>query len=298
VQYGRNKGNVTDLGGAQIFDLLEGFGASSAEGADALGYAPGVIIGTAFVHCGRGTQSPVPGIAGGTVAQDIDALCAATPGGYKNGALFLAPNGLPITDPQVRVLGDPHPRYTMSYTSSLKIRNRVTLSGLLDVRKGGDVYNGTRGALYVFGTHVDTDRRNTQGQYGVNYDTKTYPNVAGPGAGVVGLKTPQDWENWMSIVGTGGGFSGPSEQFMEDGGFVKLREISITFSLDQAFVKNLTGFSSLDFRVSGRNLKTWTNYRGVDPEVNNAGSEYLTQGLDWFANPQTRSFVISFSLNR
>jgi TonB-linked SusC/RagA family outer membrane protein len=298
VQFGRNKGNVTDLGGAQIFDLQEGFGASSAEGADVLGYAPGVIIGTAFVHCGRGTSIPVPGIAGGTVAQDIDALCAATPGGFKNGALFLGPDGLPITDPQVRVLGDPHPRYTMSYLSSLKIKNKITLSGLLDVRKGGDVYNGTRGALYVFGTHVDTDRRNTQGQYGVNYDTKRYPNVAGPGAGVVGLQTPEDWENWMSIVGTGGGFAGPSEQFMEDGGFVKLRELSLTLSLDQPFVKNLTGFGSLDLRVSGRNLKTWTNYRGVDPEVNNAGSEYLTQGLDWFANPQTRSFVISFSLNR
>ena len=298
VQYGRNRGNVTDLGGAEIFDLQEGFGASSAEGADVLGYAPGVIIGTAFVHCGRAIQIPVPGIAGGLVAQDIDALCAATPGGFKNGALFLGPDGLPITDPQVRVLGDPHPRYTMSYTSSLKIMNRLTLSGLLDVRKGGDVYNGTRGALYVFGTHIDTDLRSTQGQYGVNYDTKKYPDVAGPGKGVVGLQTPQDWERWMSIVGTGGGFSGPSEQFMEDGGFVKLRELSLTFNLDQPILKTLTGFSSLDLRVSGRNLKTWTNYRGVDPEVNNAGSEYLTQGLDWFANPQTRSFVISFSLNR
>jgi TonB-linked SusC/RagA family outer membrane protein len=298
VQYGRNKGNVTYLGGAQIFDLLEGFGANSAEGADVIGYAPGVIIGTGFVHCGQGTQSPVPGIAGGTVPQDIDALCAATPGGYKPNALFLAPNGLPVADPQVRVLGDPHPRYTMSYTSSLKLMNKVTLSGLLDVRKGGDVYNGTRGALYVFGTHVDTDRRNTQGQYGVNYDTKTFPNVAGPGTGVVGLKTPVDWENWMSIVGTGGGFAGPSEQFMEDGGFVKLRELSLTFALDQPFIKNLTGFSSVDFRIAGRNLKTWTKYRGLDPEVNNAGSEYLTQGLDWFANPHTRSFVVSFSLNR
>src|SRR6202521_1312389 len=95
VQYGRNKGNVTDLGGAQIFDLAEGFGANEAEGADVIGYAPGVIIGTGFVKCGRGTQIPVPGIAGGAVAQDIDALCAATPGGYKNGALFLGPNGLP-----------------------------------------------------------------------------------------------------------------------------------------------------------------------------------------------------------
>jgi hypothetical protein len=186
----------------------------------------------------------------------------------------------------------------MSYTSSLKIKNRLTFSGLLDVRKGGDVHNGTRGALYVFGTHVDTDRRSGTGQYGVDYDTKKYPNVAGPGVGVVGLKTPQDWENWYNIVGTGGGFSGPSEQFMEDGSFVKLREVSMTFSLDQPFLKRLTGFSSADIRFAGRNLKTWTKYRGLDPEVNNAGSEYLTQGLDWFANPQTRSFVLSFSLNR
>jgi hypothetical protein len=176
--------------------------------------------------------------------------------------------------------------------------NRVTLSGLLDVKKGGTQYNGTRGALYVFGTQVDTDRRSTTGTYGVDYDTKTYPDVAGPGKGVTALKTPQDWENWMSIVGTGGGFTGPGEQFMEDAGWVKLREIGLTLSLDQPFLKNLTGFGSADIRIAGRNLKTWTKYRGFDPEVNNAGAEYLTQGLDWFANPQSRSIVLSISLNR
>ncbi|MFN2637610.1 MAG: SusC/RagA family TonB-linked outer membrane protein [Gemmatimonadaceae bacterium] len=298
VQYGRNRGKVTDLGGAEIFDLGEGFGANEAEGADVLGYAPGVIIGTGFVMCGRGTHIEVPGIGGGTVQQDIDALCAATPGGYKNGALFLGPNGLPIADPEVRVIGDPHPKYTMSYTTSLKVMNKLSLSGLLDVKKGGTQYNGTRGALYVFGTHKDTDRRGGTGTYGVDYDTKTYPDVAGPGKGVTGLKTIQDWENWLSIIGTGGGFTGPGEQFMEDAGWVKLREVSLTFSLDQPFIKSLTGFSSMDIRVAGRNLKTWTNYRGLDPEVNNAGAEFLTQGLDWFANPQSRSFVLSFSLTR
>jgi TonB-linked SusC/RagA family outer membrane protein len=298
ILYGRNKGKVTSLGGAQIFDLLEGFGANEAEGADVIGYAPGVIIGTAFVHCGHGTQIEVPGIAGGAVPQDIDALCAATPGGYKPNALFLGPDGLPIADPAVRVIGDPHPKYTMSYTSSLKIMNRVTLSGLLDVKKGGTQYNGTRGALYVFGTHVDTDRRSTTGTYGKDYDTKTYPDVAGPGKGVTGLNTPQEWEDWMSITGTGGGFTGPGEQFMEDAGWVKLREIGLTLSLDQPFLKNLTGFGSADIRIAGRNLKTWTKYRGFDPEVNNAGAEYLTQGLDWFANPQSRSIVLSISLNR
>ena len=296
VQFGRNRGNVTDLGGAEIFDLLEGFGSNEAEGADVIGYAPGVIIGTGFVHCGSGTHIAVPGM--GAADQDIDALCAATPGGYKNNALFLGPNGLPIADPAIKVIGDPHPKYTMSYTSSLKVFNKVTLSGLLDVKKGGTQYNGTRGALYVFGTHKDTDARSGTGQYGVNWDTKTYPDVAGPGKGVVGLNTPEDWENWLSIVGTGGGFTGPGEQFMEDAGWVKLRELSISFTLDQPFLKNLTGFGSADIRLAGRNLKTWTKYRGLDPEVNNAGAEYLTQGLDWFANPQSRSFVLSFSLNR
>ncbi len=295
VQYGRNKGNVTNLGGADIFDLNEGFGSNEAEGADVLGYAPGVIIGTRFVHCGNATQIDVPGMTG---TQDIDALCAATPGGFKKGALFLGPDGLPVADPSVGVIGDPHPRYTMSYNTSVKIMNRVTLSGLLDVRKGGDAYDGTRGALYVFGTHKDTDQRSGTGQYGVNWDTKRYPDVAGPGKGVVALTTPQQWENWLSVTGTGGGFAGPGEQFMEDAGFVKLRELSLTFSLDQPFIHSLTGFSSADIRFAGRNLKTWTKYRGLDPEVNNAGAEYFTQGIDWFANPHTKSFVLSFSLNR
>src|SRR5256885_114144 len=82
VQFGRNRGKVTDLGGAQIFDLLEGFGANEAEGADVIGYAPGVIIGTGFVHCSSGTHIAVPGM--GAADQDIDALCAATPGGYRS----------------------------------------------------------------------------------------------------------------------------------------------------------------------------------------------------------------------
>ncbi len=295
VMYGRNKGNVTNLGGATIFDLGEGFGSNEAEGADVLGYAPGVIIGTGFVHCGQGTKFDLTGTG---VLQDIDALCAATPGGYKKGALFIDTNGLPVADPAVRVIGDPHPRYTMSYSTALKIMNKITLSGLLDVRKGGDAYDGTRGALYVFGTHIDTNRRSTTGTYGKDWDTKRYPDVAGPGAGKVGLATPSDWEDWMNTTGTGGGFAGPGEQFMEDAGFVKLRELSLTFSVNQPVIRNLTGFGSADFRIAGRNLKTWTKYRGLDPEVNNAGAEYLTQGIDWFANPHSRSFVVSVSLNR
>ncbi|HZE08300.1 MAG TPA: SusC/RagA family TonB-linked outer membrane protein [Gemmatimonadaceae bacterium] len=293
VQYGRNRGKVLSLNGAQFITYnREGF--QGAIGASAVGFAPGVIQGTDFARCGLGiTNLVVPGM--GTVA-DLDAICAQSTPGYKKGALFLGPDGLPVDDPTARIIADPNPKYTMSYTTNFRW-NKLSLSGLLDVRKGGSVWNGTRGVLDFFGTGKDTYARTmTNGQYGVNYATNVYPTTAGPGVKVIPFQTQSDWENWF--LGDGGGFGPVGAQFVEDGSFAKLREISLTYTLDNAFVKNATGFSSLDIRIAGRNLKTWTKYSGFDPEVNLGGAEFLTQGLDYFINPPTRSFVLSFSLSR
>jgi TonB-linked SusC/RagA family outer membrane protein len=291
VQYGKNKGNVQSLNGAQFITYnLEGF--NGAIGASAIGFAPGVIQGADFVRCGRGlTNVAVTGLG---VVADIDALCGSAP----KGALFLGPDGLPVPDATQRIIADPNPKYTMSYSSSMRW-HKLSLSGLLDVRKGGSVWNGTRGVLDFFGTGIDTKNRTvTNGQYGVNYALKNYPTTAGPGKdnNVVPFQTPSDWQNWF--LGDGGGFGSVGAQFVEDGSFAKLREISLTYTLDNQTFKNLTGFSSADIRIAGRNLKTWTKYTGFDPEVNLGGAEFLTQGLDYFINPPTRSFVLSFSLSR
>lgn len=289
VQYGRNKGNVQSLAGAQFITYnLEGF--QGAIGASAIGFAPGVIQGSDFIRCGRGiTNVAVPGMG---VIADIDALCGNAP----KGALFLAPTGLPVPDATARIIADPNPKYTMSYSSSMRW-HKLSLSGLLDVRKGGSVWNGTRGVLDFFGTGIDTQNRTlTNGQYGVNYALKNYPTTAGPGKTIVPFTTAQAWENWFR--GDGGGFGTVGAQFVEDGSFAKLRELSLTYTLDTQMFRNLTGFSSADIRIAGRNLKTWTKYTGFDPEVNLGGAEFLTQGLDYFINPPTRSFVLSFSLSR
>ncbi len=289
VQYGRNKGNVLSLNGAQFINYVnEGF--TGAIGTSAVGFAPGVIQGADFIRCGRGiTNVAIPGMG---VVPDIDAVCGSAP----KGALFLGPDGLPVPDATQRIIADPNPKYTMSYSTSVRW-NKISLSGLLDVRKGGSVWNGTRGVLDFFGTGIDTKNRTmTNGQYGVNYALKNYPTTAGPGKDVVPFQTPSDWQNWF--LSDGGGFGTVGAQFVEDGSFAKLREISLTYTLDNPFFKNLTGFSSADIRFAGRNLKTWTKYTGFDPEVNLGGAEFLTQGLDYFINPPTRSFVLSFSLSR
>jgi hypothetical protein len=250
-----------------------------------------VIQGSDFVRCGRGiTTVAIPGLG---VVDDVDAtVCAGAP----KGALVLGDDGLPVGDPTARIIADPNPKYTMSYSSSVRW-NKLSLSGLLDVRKGGSVWNGTRGVLDFFGTGKDTEiRTRTDGQYGVNYMTNIYPVTVGPGKNVVPFTSPTAWQDWFNA--DGGGFGTVGAQFVEDGSFAKLREISLTYTLDQPFFKSLTGFSSADIRIAGRNLKTWTKYTGFDPEVNLGGAEFLTQGLDYFINPPTRSFVLSFSLSR
>ena len=85
---------------------------------------------------------------------------------------------------------------------------------------------------------------------------------------------------------------------MEDGSFVKLREVAVSYTADQGWVQNRIGMSSVVFRLAGRNLATWTDYTGLDPEANLGGAEYLTQGIDFFNSPLTRSYVFQVTLNR
>jgi hypothetical protein len=98
--------------------------------------------------------------------------------------------------------------------------------------------------------------------------------------------------------GDGSGFGEVSAQFIEDGSYAKLRELSVSYNLKTAWLSRSFGFESVDLRVAGRNLHTWTKYDGIDPETNLAGAEVLVRGIDYFNNPQTRSVVFSIGLNR
>jgi len=227
---------------------------------------------------------------------DIDALCAATPGGFKPDALFLAANGLPVVDPTARIIGDPNPHHTWGVNGSLRLWKKLTVSTLFDGRVGGDMINGTRSATTAGGVHKDTEARSrTDGTFGVNYYTKVYPDVAGPGKGVVALSTPLQWQTWFNGIG---GDAGPGFQYVENGTFVKWREISASYNWTNAMFRKYSGFESVDIRIGGRNLVTWTDYTGYDPESSESGAFNITQGVERFTTPQTRSLFLSLGLNR
>ena len=98
--------------------------------------------------------------------------------------------------------------------------------------------------------------------------------------------------------GFGGIFNAPGSYFVEHSGFAKLREISIGYTFDMPAIQRLTTFSSIEVRLSGRNLHTWTSYTGIDPETSILGSASPVRGIDYFNIPQDRSFVATIVLNR
>ena len=242
-------------------------------------YPLGELRGSDFVRCGRGSN-----VSGYGFVDDSAGMCLGAP----KGAVFLGSNGFPLKDSQFWPMADPTPKWTGSAQTSLRYK-KWTVSGLLDVKHGGQMWNGTKGALLFFGTSAATLNRGDSLTFGTDYYQQY--TFAGPGVG----KKVLIGQSWYR--GVGSSFSGAASQVVEDAGYVKLREIAIAYTLDQPWVRNTFGFDAIDVRVSGRNLKTGTNYTGIDPESSLFGADVAQQGFDYFSTPQTRSFAFSITLH-
>jgi hypothetical protein len=94
----------------------------------------------------------------------------------------------------------------------------------------------------------------------------------------------------------GSGFSGPSEQFIVDGSWAKLRELSLSYSLKNDFIKKAK-LSSINLTITGRNLYLWTRADlDFDPESNLTGASN-GRGLQYFNHPTTKSYLASIQVN-
>ena len=87
--------------------------------------------------------------------------------------------------------------------------------------------------------------------------------------------------------------------FLEHASFAKLREVTLSYSLNPNLANTLFRGAARDvrFELSGRNLKTWTKYRGLDPEVSNFGNAALSRLWDLAPYPPSRQFFFSLDAN-
>ncbi|HEX8696637.1 MAG TPA: SusC/RagA family TonB-linked outer membrane protein [Longimicrobium sp.] len=87
--------------------------------------------------------------------------------------------------------------------------------------------------------------------------------------------------------------SGAGAQWIEKADFVKLREISASYTLPSRFARRMGG-EAVILTVSARNLKTWTDYTGTDPEVNAAVSDFTLAETN--SIPPTRRVTASVTV--
>ena len=135
----------------------------------------------------------------------------------------------------------------------------VRLSGLVDWRKGGKVANLTNN--YFDGTNLFADTVASQARLAA--------------------------------------YTARKPVYLEQGTFVKIREINVAYSLPQQFVRRYLGgrADALRLEFSGRNLYTWSPYTGYDPEVSNFGNQNLGRFQDVTPYPPSRSYFFSINAN-
>ncbi len=181
----------------------------------------------------------------------------------------------------------------------------ITISALLDIRNGGKLWNGTRAALNFFGTSAESQNRdNLNGTIGgVNFVNNVAqgvtaagePNTVVIGTGLIGANASRG-QAFYGASGFYNNFNGSLiEPVIEDAGWVRLREVTVSYRFPKAVTDALTITRSIEIFASGRNLWLSTPYSGIDPETSLTGSSNA-QGLDYFNFPNTRTLTFGIKL--
>jgi TonB-dependent starch-binding outer membrane protein SusC len=156
-------------------------------------------------------------------------------------------------------LGNSAPDYRLGFLNTVTYK-RVDFSAVFDYQHGGDIINLTQ-FLYD-----DAETAKDFGSEAHTYRLEGYNN---------GVMTP----------------------YIEDATFLKLRELSVGVWLPERWLTQTnTGLRTARVSISGRNLFTWADYSGLDPEVANLGSTAIRNNLDVAPYPPSRSFFLEFTL--
>jgi len=197
------------------------------------------------------------------------------------GEILVGNNGYPQVDVISGVVGDPNPDFMLGIRNTLSYKG-FDFSFLFDIRQGGQIYNGTKNVMNSLGTSKVTENRDEDYIFpGVNVNTGK-PNT-------VKVKRNQAYYSAQ------GGLAGLSEAAMEDGSYVRLREVSLSWNVpSKSLAKGPV--KAINMGINFRNLLLWSKYSGIDPETNLSGVSN-SLGRDYFNMPNTRGTEFSLQLS-
>lgn len=189
------------------------------------------------------------------------------------GAILIDPtNGLPQIEQVFKVRGDRNPDFTVGFNNSFRYKN-FNLSFLWDLKVGGDIFNATEMYLTGRGKSVRADDRKTARVVeGVLNDG--LQNTANPTKNTIVIR-PYDLQAYY------GSTRMPEEEFIEkDVNWLRLRDITLSYTLPPHAIRRLGYVKSLSFFATGNDLILITNYTGADPAIN--GNTAGSRGVGGF----------------
>lgn len=193
-------------------------------------------------------------------------------------------NGTPVTDgtgnyiqdPDLGIIGDPNPDWTLSFSNTLRYKG-ASLSFQLDYQQGGDMFSTWISTLFARGLTTDTeavDRNNTFVLPGVNENGD--PNNV--------QISPSD------VFFNNFGF-GPAELAVYDMTHIRLANVSLSYDLPAAIIER-SPFSQVTLSLTGDNLWMFAfnvpEGSGFDPSVNSIGGN--SRGFEYLTGPASRRF--------
>ncbi|KAB7530199.1 SusC/RagA family TonB-linked outer membrane protein [Flagellimonas olearia] len=217
-------------------------------------------------------------IIDGIIQNEAERDAAADYGG-KNVGTFkyrdVVPDGV-IDDNDRTFIGSPHPDFTYGLNLGMEYKN-FDLSVLFQGSEGNDIYNFTR---------FFTDFNSFPGAKSYRYQNSWSPDNTSGGL-------PQLTNNPAQH------YSSASTYYIEDGSYLRLKNIQLGYNLPEALTSKI-GVESLRLFIQGKNLFTWTQYSGLDPEINlqsyGGDDVNLDIGIDRGAYPIAKSVLFGLNL--
>jgi len=166
------------------------------------------------------------------------------------------------------IIGNPEPDFIFGFSNDISYKN-LSLSFFFQGSVGNEIYNILNVAL------ID----------GLKYYNRSI-----------------DYLDYWSVTNTDGTIPAPGSSasksvsaYVEDGSYIKLRDLSLSYTIPQKYTSKLK-IADLKFSVSAQNYLTLTKYKGYDPEVSSRGGS-IYQGVDWGAYPSSKSITFGVNMN-
>lgn len=191
------------------------------------------------------------------------------------------PGGVPdgIIDENDRIFaGSPIPKITYGLTGNLKYKN-FDLNLFFQGASGNKIYNQVRTDIEGFYRAFNITERVATESWNGEGSSNEFPRLS-----------------WNAATNN----KRPSTRFLEDGSYLRLKNVQIGYTLNSKMLERLK-ISSLRLYASGQNLLTFTKYTGLDPEMytnnNSMGDGVRAVGIDWGTYPSARTYTLGLNVN-